>query len=379
MRNPTIAFLAGYSSTTSFVSHDRHLTSSACHPLLAPFFSNSRPPRRRIQCHPLFSTNGDGEEEEEDEQAFLMKQLARIQAMDEELDQFVHDDVDDSFDDDFLDLFDGPDEQDLAELEKDLSYQVSETSQSALEEALKQGVVPADAGVGSGSLSGDFGFDPLNLSRKDYIGVSQRFVQSLVPGPAMPEYSMRPFALILRDYREAEIRHGRLAMLASILWPVQEMLDRFVLEENQFGSLVYGAVTLPFIPLFMTLVMMLLGYLDIYCQVIKDEEQIGEAFLPGDCFWDPLAMLQGAPDTMKRNMQERELFNGRMAMLAVAVYFWEELVTRKPLIEVRGNELLFEPAYEEPFIQSWLDAQFQGSPSVFVIPDEVISQFSNVQ
>jgi hypothetical protein len=152
-----------------------------------------------------------------------------------------------------------------------------------------------------------------------------------------------------------------------------------VLEENQFGSLVYGAVTLPFIPLFMTLVMMLLGYLDIYCQVIKDEEQIGEAFLPGDCFWDPLAMLQGAPDTMKRNMQERELFNGRMAMLAVAVYFWEELVTRKPLIEVRGNELLFEPAYEEPFIQSWLDAQFQGSPSVFVIPDEVISQFSNVQ
>ena len=54
---------------------------------------------------------------------------------------------------------------------------------------------------------------------------------------------------------------------------------------------------------------------------------------------------------MKRNMQERELFNGRVAMLAFATYIWEEAVTHKLLIKVEGNELLFEPAYQIPIIQ----------------------------
>ena len=73
-------------------------------------------------------------------------------------------------------------------------------------------------------------------------------------------------------------------------------------------------------------------------------DEIGEAFLPGDCFWDPLRMLEGAPQSMKRNMQERELFNGRVAMLAVFVFVFEEATTHLPLISIEGNELLFEPA-----------------------------------
>ncbi|EEC44580.1 predicted protein, partial [Phaeodactylum tricornutum CCAP 1055/1] len=137
----------------------------------------------------------------------------------------------------------------------------------------------------------------------------------------------------LRDYREAEIRHGRLAMLASTFWPLQEMLDRLLLDDDQYGSLIYGSVTLPYFPLVMTAIMLLLGYLDVYSQAVKDMDEIGEAFLPGDCFWDPLKVLEGAPDSMKRNMQERELFNGRVAMLAFAAFVWEEGITHLPLIE----------------------------------------------
>ena len=104
---------------------------------------------------------------------------------------------------------------------------------------------------------------------------------------------------------------------------------------------------------------------DLEAQAIKDAEEIGDAFLPGDCFWDPLQILTGAPDRMKRNMQERELFNGRFAMLAFAVFVYEEARTGKPIVSIPGNEILFEPAYQVPFIQRWLDSQFASPEPVF--------------
>jgi len=147
-------------------------------------------------------------------------------------------------------------------------------------------------------------------------------------------------------------------MLAAVFWPLQEMLDRLLLDPEQCGPILYGPITLPYFPLLMTGIMLLLGYLDIYAQEVKQQESIGEAFLPGDCFWDPLRILQGAPDSMKRNMQERELFNGRVAMLAFLAFVWEEGIAHLPLIEIGENDLLLEPAYEIPFIQQWLDSQF---------------------
>lgn len=174
-----------------------------------------------------------------------------------------------------------------------------------LEHALMQGVVPADAGVGSGILPGDIGFDPLELSTKDYFKQVQTFILNMLPerkirmdensereentgGAAMPIQGFvgeeeRPPALILRDYREAEIRHGRLAMLAAAIWPLQEIIDRIFMPEK-FGdfTVIYGGETLPFLPLLMTFMMLNLGYLDIYSSEIKENES-GDAFLPGEC------------------------------------------------------------------------------------------------
>ncbi len=202
--------------------------------------------------------------------------------------------------------------------QKETSNESSETitttmpsSPSALEQALMQGVVPAAAGVGSNCLPGDYGFDPLGLATKDYFKKAQNVILNLLPaskveedkekdvnanldpGAALPRMDTkspkyyddeeRPPALILRDYREIEIRHGRLAMLAALLWPLQEIIDRLFIP-NAFGktTIVYGGVTLPFVSLFMTLVMLLLGYLDIYAASIK-ENDAGDAFLPGKC------------------------------------------------------------------------------------------------
>jgi len=274
------------------------------------------------------------------------------------------------------------------------------TIRSPLEEALYQGVVPATAGVGSKCLPGDYGFDPLGLATKDYFKQVQNFLLMLIPPvrdngdeegndkqeevkqqqqqkqllqkttttattttsttPTTYTDSSRPPALILRDYREAEIRHGRLAMLAAIIWPLQEIFDRLFIPQR-FGetTMIYGGTTLPFLSLFMTLLMLLLGYLDIYANAIKDEDA-GDAFLPGECFWDPLSMLVGASDDAKRIMQLRELNNGRWAMVAVFFYVVQETMTHQPLITLPWNEVLFEPAYVIPAVQAWLDERFAG-------------------
>ena len=231
----------------------------------------------------------------------------------------------------------------------------------SLEEALLQGVVPVDAGVGSNNLPGDFGWDPLGIADKDYMQQFQYQVLNALPGGNPdndPPPEPRPSALVLRDYREAEIRHGRLAMLAVVIWPIQEKIDQLLLEPKQCGPLLYGPITLPYLPLFMTLLLMLLGYLDIYTKDIQEADGVGDAFLPGDCFWDPLKVLDGAPASMKRNMQERELFNGRVAMLAFAAFVFEEATSHEAVIDIPSNEFLFVPAYQIPSVQEWLDSQF---------------------
>ena len=117
---------------------------------------------------------------------------------------------------------------------------VPQFSFQPLESALELGVVPTEAGVGSGALPGDFGFDPFGFSEKDWFKQTQRAMLSVVPekkydkekegsladeensgydGGAIPrnmrvktfdDMEKRPASLIIRDYREAEIRHGRL-------------------------------------------------------------------------------------------------------------------------------------------------------------------------
>lgn len=361
--------------------------------------SNTFGRRRRVpSCLPANKMGGDEEEETEDpfqrnptqgsDRAYLLRELDHVESLEAIMEELEALGVDDEDDEDYL--LDEWDDETLEELfqtlhddddtdDDDTYLETSRKQQSTslLENALLQGVVAPSAGVGSNCLPGDFNFDPLDLASKDYFPQAQTFFQNLIPigdgnGEVNDDASTgepRPKALILRDYREAEIRHGRLAMLAAVFWPLQELLDRLVLDEEKYNSLLnsllYGGVTLPYFPLLMTAIMLLLGYLDIYSQTIKDVDRIGDAFLPGDCFWDPLQILTAAPDRMKRNMQERELFNGRFAMLAIAVFIYEEARTGKPVVDIPGNEILFEPVYQVPFIQQWLDSRFSSPSPVF--------------
>jgi Chlorophyll A-B binding protein len=238
--------------------------------------------------------DGEGNDNEEDDDDFAEVMLDELEKLDE-LFSFLEDNSDDDDDDDDFDMTTmSPQSGNRGSKEEIDDLKFLAQASKELEKALLQGVVPVDASVGRDTIPGDWGFDPLNLADKDYIRQAQYRLLTLLPGGNPnndPPPPPRPAALVLRDYREAEIRHGRLAMLAAVFWPLQEKLDQLLLDEDQFGPILYGPVTLPYFPLLMTLILLLLGYLDIYAKVIQEEEQIGDAFLPGDCFWDPLKIL----------------------------------------------------------------------------------------
>ncbi len=272
-------------------------------------FSTTNPSLPTLSSQRINDIMDDDDDNDDNDVLFLQRELDELDSLEDlflEFEKGANDDEKANLEE-LLQLLvsddnegDDPIESDQADTNEITSRpQQQQIGFQFLEQALSQGVVPVSAGVGDDQLPGDYGFDPLRLSTRDTIGNVQRFLWGL---PSID----RPPALILRDYREAEIRHGRLAMLAAVFWPLQEMLDRLLLDDEYGRPLFQASVTLPYFPLLMTGIMLLLGYLDIYSQAVKDS-QTGEAFLPADCFWDPLSIMDGGNDRMKRNMQEREL------------------------------------------------------------------------
>lgn len=249
-----------------------------------------------------------------------------------------------------------PDVEDLLAFESALDVESlddfsDDIASANLLRALSSETLPVDMVVGDESLPGDIGFDPLGFSKLDPFVVLHKNRLNLIDGTR--QVKKRPSSLIIRDYRDCEVRHGRVAMLAAILWPLQELWDRIVFPSDYEFSVIFGGPTLPFVPLFMVFSILGLGYLDIWANANKKET--GEARLPGDCFWDPLSIMVGATYEEKRAMQEREIWNGRAAMVAFVIYILEEVVTRRGVVNIDMNQWFFEPAIVIPQVEDWLD------------------------
>jgi len=203
-----------------------------------------------------------------------------------------------------------------------------------------------------GSLVGDYGFDPLGLATRDLN------LGSVEKG--------RSVAYVLRDYREAEIRHGRLAMLAALAWPVQELLhpvisralrDPILLTETggRSPSVLNGGLEQGTIPIFLAATAALIAAVDLKSLKLKEEQ--GDAYIPGDFGFDPLNLLpQNASIEQKRDIMTKELNNGRLAMMAVLAYVVQEKVTGLPIIE--SSKFLFEPIIFDGNFQNFMDNAF---------------------
>ncbi len=167
------------------------------------------------------------------------------------------------------------------------------------------------------TLVGNVNFDPLNLASKDFT--YKRFLYDRTP------------CEILYDYRDAELKHSRLAMLSAVAYPVQEQLNPILANmfntpnelanSNLSPSLINGNLN-PSILLFF---MGLASGLELY--KINNQKY---SRIPGDYNWRFTSAVYGT-DAFEK-LQAGEIWNGRIAMIATLEYVIQEAITQKPVI-----------------------------------------------
>lgn len=147
---------------------------------------------------------------------------------------------------------------------------------------------------------------------------------------------------LLRKYREAELTHGRIAMVASLGFlvgeAVQGVTPLFDGQVTGAGILQIGQVPGAFWVSFFAGAFGIETYraqLMIEDPVTAPPEKIGrykKNWVAGDLGFDPLGLKPDDPQEFKIK-QTKELQNGRLAMLATSGFLAQELVDKKGIVD----------------------------------------------
>jgi hypothetical protein len=174
-----------------------------------------------------------------------------------------------------------------------------------------------------GSLPGDRGFDPFNFSSDKNA---------------------------LQWYRSAEIKHARLAMLAAAGWPLAELFDKklayafdlkpLLVFQDRVPSVLNGGLLRT--PLAFWAAALGVAFAIETFGILKSSnaENSGADYTPGDLGFDPLGLAGKTLEDRKFQM-EAELFNGRLAMLAITGFALQEWWTQNSVIN--ETPIFFKP------------------------------------
>lgn len=163
-----------------------------------------------------------------------------------------------------------------------------------------------------GSLVGDVGFDPLGFAKtKDD----------------------------LMNYREAEIKHGRLAMLAAAGWPVSELFDRKIATWIGMTPVVDASDRAPSVlngglgkvsPIYWVACLAAAAAIDLYG--ISKSKSGNPDYFAGNLGFDPLG-LYPKDEAGQKDMQLKELKNGRLAMIAITGFAFQEFIQKLGVVD----------------------------------------------
>merc|ERR1719277_2840600 len=133
------------------------------------------------------------------------------------------------------------------------------------------------------------------------------------------------------QFREAELTHGRVGMLAAAGFLVQEKFHPLFSADG--GPAIKQIPALP--PALWFLMTLGIGIAEAvriqrgWADPSEDRSSIRklkEGYYPGDLGWDPLGLKPEDPEEF-RAMQEKELNNGRLGMIAAAGFMAQEAVS----------------------------------------------------
>ena len=172
-----------------------------------------------------------------------------------------------------------------------------------------------------GTLAGDVGFDPLGFAKSESD---------------------------LMNYREAEVKHARLAMLAAAGWPLSELFDKKIALALGSEPLLEGGNRVPSLlngglgkisPAYWVGCIGLAAIIDIFGTLRMKGDK--EGYLPGD-----FGLRLGYPsdEAGQNRMQLSEIKNGRLAMIAVFGFAIQEFVSKQGVVD--ETPLFFFPIME---------------------------------
>jgi hypothetical protein len=164
----------------------------------------------------------------------------------------------------------------------------------------------------TGALAGDVGFDPIGFAKSEDD---------------------------LMNYREAEVKHARLAMLAAAGWPISEVFDKKIASALNMSPLLDANDRVPSVlngglgkvsPLYWIAVIGLAGAIDVL-GTMKSKDGSKDYF-PGNFDFDPLGVYP-KDDEGKLWMQTAEIKNGRLAMIAVFGFAIQEFISKVGVVD----------------------------------------------
>lgn len=192
-----------------------------------------------------------------------------------------------------------------------------------------------------GSMPGDVGFDPMCLvglsTAKSDIFVDVNELSTLGAASArkdrMAAMSTEEVQQAVSWMRAAEIKHGRLAMLAAAGWPISELVNErglATLTNGRAPSLFNGH--LGDSTFFLFLLLASASYVEI--ATIPGAQADAR---PGDIGFDPLSLgaRTAHPDAKARQeeVQLAEIKHGRVAMMAITGFAVQEFLWGTPVVQ----------------------------------------------
>lgn len=156
------------------------------------------------------------------------------------------------------------------------------------------------------------------------------------------DFASRADDATLKRYREAEVTHGRVSMLAVLGFLVGEKVEgsSFLFDASIKGPAITHLGQVP--TLFWGLLLIGIASSELYRAQVAfvspadvptgQQGLMREDHYPGDIGFDPLGLKPENPEEFD-TMVTKELQNGRLAMLAAAGFLAQELVDGKGIIE----------------------------------------------
>jgi hypothetical protein len=139
----------------------------------------------------------------------------------------------------------------------------------------------------------------------------------------------------IRTYREAELKHGRIAMLAALGFFVGETYHP-LFDGTIDGASVYALQkswayesSVFIVPLLLVATFEFINAAAVFNAFGKVFDS-GDSLAPVGLTFDPLGLSPKDPEAFKE-MRTKELNNGRLAMIAIAGLFTQEAITGEPI------------------------------------------------